>query len=155
MWTLTNVFLPRGSYRSGSSWRMTRPLCKVTIAPSGQDDLVVEQMKHRRCKNRENQTWIWLIDQPEEVGGVGRRRTLVLRGAVATPHLHIMALVMTAMVTIVAMVVDLWWQFVKNIFTFEAPRGGAAWTKETRERERRTSRTTATDLESNFLRIRF
>ena len=28
------------------------------------------------------------IDQPEEVGGVGRRRTLVLRAAVA-PHLHL------------------------------------------------------------------
>ena len=37
--------------------------------------------------------------------------------------------------------------------TFEAPRCGAAWTRETREMEKRASSTTATDLEQKFLRI--
>ena len=39
--------------------------------------------------------------------------------------------------------------------TFEAPRCGAAWTRETREMEKRASSTTATDLEQKFLRTCF
>ena len=48
---------------------------------------------------------------------------------------------------------DGWGTAAVRAATFEAPRCGAAWTRETREMEKRASSTTATDLKQKFLRI--